>query len=246
VGALKEELLLSEVRRIRHRQPKIGGKKLYKMLEGFMQGIGLKRGRDRFFDLLRVNGLLVERRKKYVVTTNSRHRFRMYPNLKKELVLTGPNQVWVADITYIKTITGFCYLALLTDAFSRKIVGYDLGQSLSIESSMRALKMALKQNGYPSGLIHHSDRGVQYCSYDYTGLLQENGVKISMTEQNHVYENALAERVNGILKEEFLLGETLLSYKVARKMVKQSVEIYNNERPHLSLNYETPQARHAA
>jgi putative transposase len=246
VGALKEELLLSEVRRIRHRQPKIGGKKLYKMLEGFMHGMGLKRGRDRFFDFLRENRLLVERRKKYVVTTNSRHRFRMYSNLIKELNLTGPNQAWVADITYIRTVGGFCYLALLTDAFSRKIVGYDLSQSLSIEGSMRALKMALKQNGNPAGLIHHSDRGIQYCSYDYTGLLEKYGVKISMTEQNHVYENALAERVNGILKEEFLLGETLLSYKIARKMVKQAVEIYNNERPHLSLNYETPQSRHAA
>ena len=246
MSGLKDELLLSEVRRARQRQPKIGGKKLYKILAGFMREIGLKRGRDRFFDLLRENGLLVERRKKYVVTTNSRHRFRMYPNLIKELGLTGPNQAWVADITYIKTIGGFCYLALLTDAFSRKIVGYDLSQSLSIEGSMRALKMALKQNGYPEGLIHHSDRGIQYCSYDYTGLLIKHGVKISMTEQNHVYENALAERVNGILKQEFLLGETLVSYKIAKKMVRQAVEIYNNERPHLSLNYETPETRHAA
>ena len=219
---------------------------MYRLLKGFMRAIGLKRGRDRFFDFLRANGLLVERRKNYLVTTNSRHHFRKYSNLIKELALPAPNQVYVADITYIRTLDGFCYLALLTDAFSRKIVGYDLSLSLSIEGSMRALKMALKQNGYPKGLIHHSDRGVQYCSYDYTGLLKKNGVKISMTEQNHVYENALAERVNGILKEEFLLGGTLISFKVAKKMVKQAVEIYNNERPHLALNYETPETRHAA
>ena len=160
--------------------------------------------------------------------------------------LTAPNQVYVADITYIRTLQGFCYLALLTDAYSRKIVGYNVSRSLSIEGSLASLKMAIRQSGNLTGLIHHSDRGVQYCSYEYTKLLKKNNIRISMTEQNHVYENALAERVNGILKDEFLLGETLQSYQVARKMARQAIDIYNNERPHLSINYEKPAQRHAA
>ncbi|MFQ6611299.1 MAG: IS3 family transposase [Fidelibacterota bacterium] len=243
---LKDGLLLHEIQRIRQRQPRIGGKKLYHRLSPFMKEIGLKRGRDRFFDFLRQEGLLVERRKKYISTTDSRHHFRKYPNKIKGLKLTSPNQVYVADITYIRTLKGFCYLSLLTDAYSRKIVGYDLSLSLSIEGSIRTLGMALGQLDKTECLIHHSDRGVQYCSYDYTGILRKSKVKISMTEENHVYENALAERVNGILKEEFMLGETLASYQIAKKMVQQAVEIYNNERPHQSLKYDTPAMRHAA
>ncbi len=243
---MKEQMLLEQIYKLRRRQPKIGGRKLYHQLKGFKYEIGLECGRDRFFDFLRDHKLLVERRKKYVYTTDSRHRFRTYSNLIKDKNLTLPNQVYVADITYIRTLEGFCYLALLTDAYSRKIVGYDLSKSLSIEGSMRALRMSLRQNKRPDGLIHHSDRGVQYCSNDYTKLLKKNKVKISMTEENHVYENALAERVNGILRDEFLLGETQVSFNIAKKIVKQSIEIYNNERPHLSLNYEMPAIKHAA
>lgn len=243
----KEDMLLEEIRRIRHRQPRIGGKKLYHLLKPFLEEIGLKLGRDRFFEYLRGNGMLIKRRKNYVTTTNSRHRFRIYGNMFKRHDLTGPNQVYVADITYIRTLEGFCYLSLLTDAYSRKIVGYDLSKSLGIEGSLRSLKMALRcLKGQSSGLIHHSDRGVQYCSKDYTELLNRHRVKISMTEKDHVYENALAERVNGILKQEFMLGETLANYDVALKMVKQSIEVYNNERPHLSLNYQTPLICHMA
>ena len=203
-------------------------------------------GRDRFFDFLRGHALLIERRRKYVHTTNSRHHMRTYRNLIKDLDIKSPNQVYVADITYIRTLQGFCYLSLITDACSRKIVGYNLSRSLSIEGSLASLKMAIRQSGNLTGLIHHSDRGVQYCSYEYTKLLKKNNIRISMTEQNHVYENALAERVNGILKDEFLLGETLQSYQVARKMARQAIDIYNNERPHLSINYEKPAQRHAA
>lgn len=239
-------MLLSQIRQIRQRQPQIGGRKLYHILKGFMEEIEFACGRDRFFDLLRDHKLLVERRKKYVYTTNSRHRFRIYSNLVNTLELTMSNQVYVADITYIRTLAGFCYLSLITDACSRKIVGYHLSRSLGIEGSLKALKMALRQNGNIEGLIHHSDRGIQYCSKAYTDLLERHAIKISMTEQNHVYENALAERVNGILKEEFLLGQTLVNFNVAKKMVKQAIEIYNNERPHLSLNYDTPSVRHVA
>jgi putative transposase len=243
---MKEQLLLKEIRQIRQKQPRIGGRKLYKELKLFMISIGLHLGRDRFFDLLRAHGLLIERRRRYVHTTDSRHHLRTYRNLIKDMELTAPNQVYVADITYIRTLQGFCYLSLLTDAYSRKIVGYNVSRSLSIEGSLAAFKMALRQESGLNNLIHHSDRGVQYCSYDYTKLLRNNNIRISMTEQNHVYENALAERVNGILKDEFLLGETLQSYEVALKMVKQAIDIYNNERPHMSIDYDKPARRHAA
>ena len=243
---MKEQLLLKEIRQIRQKQPRIGGRKLYRELKVFMISTGLHLGRDRFFDFLRAHALLVERRRRYVHTTDSRHYLRTYRNIIKDMELTAPNQVYVADITYIRTLQGFCYLSLITDAYSRKIVGYKLSRSLSIEGSLAALKMALRQSVDLTGLIHHSDRGVQYCSYDYTRLLKNSNISISMTEQNHVYENALAERVNGILKDEFLLGETLQSYEVAQQMVRQAVDIYNYERPHMSIDYEKPAQRHAA
>lgn len=243
---LKGMLLLEEIRRIRSRQPRIGGRKLYHLLKSFMDSLGLKLGRDRFFAFLKEHELLVDRRKRRVQTTNSRHRFHMYGNLIKEKPITRPNQVYVADITYIRTLEGFSYLSLLTDAYSRKIVGYDLSRSLSIEGAMRSLQKALRDaGGKTQGLVHHSDRGIQYCSYAYTDKLMAHGVQISMTEKDHVYENALAERVNGILKDEFMLGETLVNYQVAAKMVSQAIEIYNNERPHQSLNYRTPSSVHA-
>jgi len=240
-------LLLEEVKRIRKRQPRIGGKKLYFILEKFRKEIGLKQGRDRFFSMLRENGLLIKKKKSYIKTTDSRHHFRMYKNLVKDIEIRRPNQVYASDITYIRTMDGFCYLSLITDMYSRKIVGYSLSKSLSIEGSLEAMKMAIKGlRGNKAGLIHHSDRGVQYCSYDYTGLLKTHNIQISMTEKDHVYENALAERVNGILKDEFMLGETIRNFDIVEKMVKQAIEIYNNERPHLSLGYEVPAKKHVA
>jgi transposase InsO family protein len=241
-----ESMILDQVRVIRRRQPKIGTRKLYFKLKPVLLKMGYKFGRDQLFNLLRRENLLIQRRRKYVKTTNSRHRFLKYGNLLKELEISRSNQVYVSDITYIRTIKGFGYLSLITDASSRKIVGYNLSRDLGIKGCMRALRMALRQVPKGIDLIHHSDRGIQYCSYDYTDLLKKHGVRISMTEQDHVYENALAERVNGILKEEFLLGETLASYEIAQSMVKESIQIYNKERPHLSLNYETPEQRHAA
>jgi transposase InsO family protein len=171
----------------------------------------------------------------------------MYKNLVKDIEISRPNQVYASDITYIRTINGFCYLSLITDMYSRKIVGYALSKSLSIEGSLKAMKMAIKGlRGKITDLIHHSDRGVQYCSYDYTDLLKKYNIRISMTEKDHVYENALAERVNGILKDEFMLGEMMRSFDIAEKMIKQAIEIYNYERPHLSLNYEMPAIKHVA
>ena len=243
---LMESMILDEVRVIRRRQPKIGTRKLYFKLKPVLLKMGYNFGRDQLFDLLRKENMLIRRRRKYVKTTNSRHHFLKYGNLLKDLEISRSNQVYVSDITYIRTIKGFGYLSLITDASSRKIVGYNLSRDLGIKGCMRALRMALRQVPKGIDLIHHSDRGIQYCSYDYTDLLKKHGVRISMTEQNHVYENALAERVNGILKEEFLLGETLASYEIAQSMVKESIKIYNQERPHLSLNYETPEQRHAA
>jgi transposase InsO family protein len=243
---LLEGIMLRVVRDYRSRQPKIGGRKLYNEIKPLLTEMGFKFGRDRFFDFLRRHSLLIRRKRKYVKTTNSHHHFRKYSNLIREMEIIKPNQVYVSDITYIRTIEGFSYLSLITDAYSRKIVGYNLSRSLGIEGCMSALRMALRQIPQRAKPIHHSDRGIQYCSYDYTDLLNKNGLQISMTELDHVYENALAERVNGILKDEFMLGETLRSYEIAKQLVKESIAIYNEERPHLSLDYDTPSMRHAA
>ena len=164
----------------------------------------------------------------------------------KELEIVRPNQVFVADITYIRVASGFYYLALVMDLYSRKIVGFDLSNSLSVEGSLRALKMALKGVKEPKKLIHHSDRGIQYSCYAYTDLLKELGVKISMTEENHCYENANAERLNGILKHEYLLDSTFSSYTTAYKATAQAVWLYNEERPHLSLKYKKPSEVYAS
>lgn len=237
-----DQLITGAVRNIRESQPRVGDRKLYQMLKNQ----GFKIGRDKLFDILRKNRLLVKSSKNYTTTTNSYHRFKKYPNLIKELEVTRPDEVFVADITYIDTLEGFCYLSLVTDLDSRKIVGYDLSQSLAIEGAQRALRMALRGVENPESLIHHSDRGIQYCSNSYVEILNKHQIRISMTQKNHVYENAVAERVNGILKTEFLLGEKLQSFAVAKELVKQSIKIYNEQRLHTSLNYETPEYRYAA
>ena len=234
--------MISEVNLIRRNQPKVGCRKLQKMLE--LREI--KIGRDRLFNVLRDKHMLVIKKKKYIRTTQSFHRFRTYKNLIKDKPAQKPNEVFMSDITYINTMEGYSYLSLITDQYSRKIVGFSLSKSLSVEGSLEALKMALRKVSNPSKLIHHSDRGIQYCCKAYTELLKRNSAKISMTEENHVYENALAERVNGILKDEFMLGERLLSYKIAHKMVKEAVNIYNKERLHLALDYMTPEQKYAA
>jgi len=227
--------------------PRIGGKKLYWMVKQDISQMGIRLGRDKFFDLLRANGLLVERKQRYARTTDSYHRFHVHKNLLKERVIRRPNQAVVSDITYLR-VRGrkFVYLFLNTDAYSRKIVGWDLSESLAIEGAIKALKMTLKQCPDPNGLIHHSDRGIQYCSKEYVKILKKKKALISMTEQNHCYENSMAERVNGILKDEFMLDVEFSSHDQALKAVKQAISIYNSHRPHMALNLSTPQQIHQA
>lgn len=225
------------MQQIRKRQPKVGTRKLQRMLGQEAVFVG----RDRLFSLLREEGLLVNKRRKWIHTTQSRHRFKTYNNLIKDIKIVKPKRILVSDITYIDTIEGFKYLSLITDKASRKIVGFSLSNSLSIEGSIRALRMAIKDIGNTDKVIHHSDRGIQYCSKGYINILKKNKMLVSMTEKDHVYENALAERVNGILKDELMLGDRLASYEIAEKMVKQAVKIYNQERLHMALDYRTPE-----
>lgn len=224
----------------REDQPREGGKKLYKAIKDELEMNNLKIGRDRLFDILREKDMLVWPKRKYVHTTNSRHRFYKHKSLIKEFTPTAPNQLWVSDITYIKLIKGHCYLALITDAYSRKIVGYDISQSLELTGCLRALYYALRHLPANHRLIHHSDRGIQYCSNQYTEVLKQHNIKISMTEENHCYENAIAERVNGILKGEFYLDECFKNVEMARKASLNAIKIYNTKRLHLSLGYKTP------
>jgi transposase InsO family protein len=241
-GWLKEWVLLQAVRQIRKRQPRVGARKLHKMLP--IHSISV--GRDKLFETLRRHDLLVKPTKNYRKTTYSYHRFRTYSNLIKRKEVTAPNQVFVADMTYLRTVDGFCYLSLVTDLYSRKIVGWNLSKSLSIEGCQKALRAALRGVRNAERLIHHSDRGVQYCSYLYVDILKNKNVQISMTEENHCYENAVAERINGILKSEFLLGEKLRSFDDALALTAQSIKTYNEQRLHTSLQYRTPEACYAA
>lgn len=246
IKSMKEEMVIQLVQSHRRKMPKLGGKKLYRMISVDLERMQIKLGRDKFFKLLGRNGLLIHRKKRYAKTTNSSHRFKIHKNLIKDLEPDQRNKVWVSDITYIIVEDSFCYLALITDLYSRRIVGYDISESLNIEGSIRALKMAMKGNNDLLGLIHHSDRGIQYCSNLYTGLLIKNKIEISMSEKGNPYENAVAERVNGILKEEFMLGESFRTKELAYRAVKEAVETYNEDRPHMSINYMTPNQKYAA
>lgn len=223
--------------------PRIGTRKLYHMLTEALQGHKTKIGRDKLFDLLEENGMLVRRRKRRKIsTTDSNHPFRRYPNLIRELQVIRPNQLWVSDITYIRLVDEFCYLSLVTDAYSRKIVGYCLYPTLQKEGPLAALQMAL--NNLPStgieSLIHHSDRGKQYCCDAYVNMLMERKVTISMTEKGDPYENALAERINRTLKEEFLLDNGFNNFELALATTSNAINIYNGQRPHDSCNRLTP------
>jgi transposase InsO family protein len=232
--------VIKQVKQQRTQQPRVGTRKLYEALQTSFEAAHIKVGRDSLFDILRENNMLVKRKRAYAKTTNSYHHFHKYNNLIKELRITKPNQVWVSDITYIRTVKGFCYLALITDMYSRKIIGYDISDSLELSGCLRALKKALWHSRPAAKLIHHSDRGVQYCSHMYVNELKKRGIKISMTEENHCYENAIAERVNGILKDEFYLDQCFFSTDHAKKATKTAIKIYNTKRLHLSLGYKTP------
>jgi transposase InsO family protein len=236
-----EQKIIQIVKQRRKSLPREGTRKLIKSLDNNFKQAGLNVGRDTLFNILRKHNMLIHRKKAHHKTTNSFHRFYKYKNIIKDLEIKQPNQVWVSDITYIRTINGFCYLALITDMYSRKIVGYDLSDSLELAGCVRALQKALKQSGKCTPQVHHSDRGIQYCSNLYTNILKNKNIKISMTEDNHCYENALAERVNGILKDEFYLDQTFDSLKHAKRAAKNAINLYNSIRLHLSLDFKTPE-----
>ena len=239
---IEEDLIVQEVIQIRKNHRWMGGRKLYEKLYPFMLEHQIKMGRDAFFDLLSYHGLLIRRRKRRIVTTNSSHWLRKYPNLIRDFVPTAPNQLWVSDITYWKINNRDVYINLITDAYSRYIVGYHGAPTLEAIESIKALKMALKttKNNHPESLIHHSDRGVQYCSTDYVKLLQDNGIEISMTENGDPLENAIAERINGIIKNEYLIDYSVDNIGNAQQLLKKAVELYNYDRPHMSIGNLTP------
>lgn len=225
--------------------PRLGTRKLYYIIWPQLQQAGIKCGRDKLFTWLREDGLLILPAKRYIQTTNSKHHFKRYDNLAKNMVITTAEQLWVSDITYVRTTEGWMFLSLITDAFSRKIVGYSIADNMEAATVAEALKMALSGRMDKKNCpVHHSDRGIQYCSKEYTDLAVKNGLKMSMTQNGDPYENALAERMNRTLKEEFGLGATLPCKKIAKPMTEEAIDLYNNRRPHLSLNMKTPAQIH--
>jgi putative transposase len=241
-----QELQVKElVSQYRKRMPRLGGKKIHTLITDDLKNQDIKMGRDKFYSFLKANQLLVPKTKRYFITTDSKHYYYKSPNRIKDLEIKHSEQVWVNDITYIKTASEHAYLALVTDAYSKKIMGYCLQSNMKVGLVKEALQMALHNRSFKhQSIIHHSDRGLQYCCPDFSDYAQSKGLILSTTQQYDPYENAVAERVNGILKQEFGLGKTLPSLETAQKMVKQAVQIYNNERPHLSINLNVPSNAH--
>jgi len=234
-------MVLQIVRNIRCLLPYVGVRKLCQMLKAGIFGLPVKIGRDHLFNLLRDNNMLSTLHKRYRKTTNSKHNLSSYPNLLKEASVSQAAQAFVSDITYIRLSGGkFCYLFLVSDYYSRKILGHALKNSLSTEGALEALKMAIRIAKPSSGFIHHSDHGIQYCCKEYIALLQDNGAQISMTGKDHCYDNAVAERINGILKQEFGLGKELPDLAAANKLANEGINLYNDVRLHVSLSYNTP------
>jgi transposase InsO family protein len=230
---------------IRKKMPRYGTEKLHLDIQGKLKESNIKMGRDRFLKFCRTHHLLVPRTKRCFITTDSKHFFRKSPNLIKSLVPTGSEQAFVNDITYIKLEDRYVYLALVTDLYSKKVMGYKLDDNMKVSMVKAALTMALNNTEYNrSNIIHHSDRGIQYCCPDYSEFAESKGMILSTTEKYDPYENAVAERINGILKYEFGLIKTIPSFEVANKMLKEAVEIYNNERRHCSLQMQTPNFAH--
>lgn len=231
--------VVDKVRQIRRVMPRLGTRKLHYLLDGEC-GVG----RDKLFVILKSNYLLVNPHRSYHITTNSKHMFRRHKNLIIDLPILRPEQVWVSDITYIGNQGHNHYLALVTDAYSKKIVGYDLSDSLAAEGAVRALKMALKSRTSSAELIHHSDRGIQYCCDAYQRVLDKAKVRVSMTQNGDPLENAIAERINGILKQEFELERSCADTAILKKTIAQTIAIYNNCRPHFSCGLRTPECMH--
>ena len=243
---VEDELILHQVRQIRHRHRRMGTRKLYELLQPFLLENQLKIGRDALFDLLSANHLLVRKRNRRIKTTNSYHHFRKYPNLVEGMVPTAINQLWVSDITYWKLRSDQLYISFITDAYSRKIIGYHAGETLETSESIAALHMALSALGAERQCrpIHHSDRGIQYCSQAYVEVLKNNEFMISMTERGDPRENAIAERINGIIKDEYIDNYEVESIEQAKELLAKSISLYNQERPHMSIGNFTPEEVH--
>lgn len=240
-----QEVVLREVEKIRKKKPQTGTRKLMEELQPALHKNKIKMGRDALFDLLRYKGLLVRKTKRFHITTDSKHFYYTSPNRIKELEINHSEQVFVSDITYINTDEGHAYLALVTDAYSKKIMGWSFDDNMKVSMVKEALTMAHNNCKYGhKNIIHHSDRGMQYCCPDYTEFAGNRGFVMSTTQQSDPYENAIAERINGILKYEFGLRKTIASIAIARAMIKEAVDIYNNDRLHWSLDLKTPQTVH--
>lgn len=244
LSQMQEVFILKQAKVLRQEHKRMGGEKLLFLLRPLLEEHKIKCGRDKFLTLLSEHGLLVRRRRRKPRTTDSNHFYRKYPNLIKDLELYSSGRLWVSDITYIRTKKGFVYLSLITDAYSKKIVGWCLWPNLSSEGALNALKMSVSAEGVKTGLIHHSDRGIQYCCNDYVNFLKGSNISISMTENGDPYENAIAERINGILKDEYELSETFSDYQSALEAVKTAVYKYNNKRPHRSVDMMFPVDAH--
>lgn len=241
---IEQAIVLQLVAEVRQDMPRLGTDKLYLLIKEPLERHEIKLGRDALHDLLYRHGLTIRKKRRRAVTTNSNHNFRKYPNLIKNLPLNAAEQLWVCDITYISLQEGFSYLSLVTDAYSRKIVGYCLSPRLDNKGCIAALRMAIESRASRGVLVHHSDRGIQYCSQEYVDILIQANILISMTEKGDPYENPVAERINGILKTEFGLADTFFNYELAKQAVESGVRIYNEKRPHASCDYLTPEAAH--
>ena len=241
-----EETAIEELVDVQRRiHPHMGCRKLLVVLKPQLQEMGIEIGRDRFFELMRRKDKLVKRRKRRGGGTCSRHRYESFPNLYREMHVDGIHQAWLSDLTYIDTDEGFLYWSLLSDAYSRKVLGSTVSESLEAEGCIKTVLQAIARWQTESTPVHHSDRGIQYCCHDYVNLLTDHGIAISMTEENHCYENAQAERLIGILKQEYELGGRFKTKEQARRAIAQAVELYNRHRPHTSLSYMTPHEVHS-
>jgi transposase InsO family protein len=242
---LQELIILERISAIRKKMKRISVRKVQHILNEKLTKQGQHLGRDALYDLMRRNGMLVRRRKRKFITTLSNHWLFKYKNLiNNGFEASAPHQLWVSDITYLETDETVCYLYLITDAYSRKIVGYHLSRDLKAVSAVQALKMAFQQLPVHYQLIHHSDRGVQYCSEEYVSLLKAKTIAISMSAAGEVLENSMAERVNGILKDEWIHDEHYVSFIQAQQRIKKIIALYNQERPHLSVDMMTPDQAH--
>lgn len=242
--SLSDIIIIKLVKEIRQSMPRIGTRKLLYMLRPGLKEHRIEIGRDKLYDLLGYHGLLLRYRRGKPYTTDSNHRYKKYPNLIRELLLTQSGELLVSDITYLRLAEGFCYLSIVTDAYSRKIIGQCVHPTLAAEGALEALRMAMREPRRGKALIHHSDRGVQYCCEEYVKMLEHYHICISMTENGDPYENAIAERVNGILKGEFLLEQTFATLEQAREAAIKAIDTYNHQRPHASCDYLTPALAH--